>query len=496
MSFEEEFDKIVRAKADEENYPFDERNWEKTSSLIDADRKATRMLKLQKFYFPALLIIGLGSASIVAYNFLAPNEREVSVRSLASTTANSITSPSTAQIETNNLNKEITGSEQTKKSVESEAQENLSEKSPSGNQIITNATSKPSKIPTEKINSAAAESIASEVSRQKNEQSQAISLNDVTDMATESVQKNDLENTKIDHDKSAVASQIGKVNPDPASLAGTPASDKNEYKENAIVATSESTSAETQQFTSERLASVNSNLPYETTDRDILVMPFSMLSRYDDDYYRNNLKKKHFLNLEAGAGYLMGWDTKNGKDAKGLNWFGGLNYGFYLTQKISFGIGVQAYNIGNIEHAFYVNAKKEYSFGSSTSYTMITSNDLYYLAVPLKFNYSLNTSNTIGFGVNAAYLMSAANTVSTYSVQQEYGTSVPVSTHNTGIYEGTRLTNLMFSAHYNAKLNKRISVNAELNYGLTDIFENKGTITNKETPVGFRLSLQYTLFDK
>lgn len=496
MSFEEEFDKIVRAKAEEENYPFDERNWEKASALIASDRKAARVLKLKKFYFPALLVIGLGTAGIVAYSLIKSDEREISVLALAPVTTNSNPSPSAAQVEINNLNTKVAGKEQTKNSGKNKVQENASEKSLSVNQMTSRSTFESSKTPSDKINSTTTTKFASVVLQQKNELPEKPLINDAAGLGTGSDQSDDPENVVLANDESAVPSKNEKISSDVAPLANTGISDKNEFKENTGETTAESISAETRQFVSEQLVSVNSNLPHETADREILATPFTVLSRYDDDYYRNHLKKTHYLNIEAGANYLMGWDTRDGKDAKGLNWFGGLNYGFYLTQKVSLGMGVQAYNISHIKQAFYMNELKEYSFGSSTSYTVISSNDLYYLAVPLKINYHLNASNTIGFGVNAAYLMSAANTVSTYSLNQENGASLPVSMRNTCIYEGTRLTNLMLSAHYKAKLTKRMNVNAELNYGLTDIFENKGSITNKETPLGLRLSLQYTLFDK
>jgi len=42
----------------------------------------------------------------------------------------------------------------------------------------------------------------------------------------------------------------------------------------------------------------------------------------------------------------------------------------------------------------------------------------------------------------------------------------------------------------------RLYLNTELIYGVTDIFKNTKTNTNKEQPMGLRLSLQYTLFDK
>ena len=47
------------------------------------------------------------------------------------------------------------------------------------------------------------------------------------------------------------------------------------------------------------------------------------------------------------------------------------------------------------------------------------------------------------------------------------------------------------------KINKRFSLNGEVMYGLTDIFLNKNALNkNTESPLGLRISVKYTLFDK
>src|SRR4051812_6729806 len=70
MSFEEEFDKIIRQKAEDAKFPFDESNWEKTSRLIDADRKVTQMLSFKKFLLPGVLVIVAGSLGLASYAYL------------------------------------------------------------------------------------------------------------------------------------------------------------------------------------------------------------------------------------------------------------------------------------------------------------------------------------------------------------------------------------------------------------------------------------------
>ena len=66
MSFEEEFDKKVRQKAEGVDYPFDSSNWEKASRMIDAERLPGAVKAAGKSY--ASLGIGLfvGTAVLVS----------------------------------------------------------------------------------------------------------------------------------------------------------------------------------------------------------------------------------------------------------------------------------------------------------------------------------------------------------------------------------------------------------------------------------------------
>ncbi len=202
----------------------------------------------------------------------------------------------------------------------------------------------------------------------------------------------------------------------------------------ASVVPFELNSAEEVTLYAEQLNAVYSMLPFEVIESDLMPTPFTVLSRYDDDYFKNKkTPKTHYMNVELGGNYLLGWNAQNGKDGKGLNWFAGVNYGRYLSRKISISLGLQAYNIAHITQPFYFATSKEYGFGSKNIYTRVTSNQLYYIAVPLKFNYAVNSTNVIGFGVNAGYLVSANNTISKYYLlDNEEKTIGSLSSHSRG----------------------------------------------------------------
>jgi hypothetical protein len=245
----------------------------------------------------------------------------------------------------------------------------------------------------------------------------------------------------------------------------------------------------------ESITFITTPFPTYFSNQNIVLNKLNMFKHYDEDYYKNKNRKTHFLNVEAGACYLLGWDTKFGKDAKGFNWYGGLNYGLYLSKNTSISAGAQVYNISHIEQPFFTGSKTDYSFSSVTTNTTVTSNTLYYAAVPIKISYALNQQNKIGLGFNMGFLISSKNKIETYTLLDN-GKVNNVITNNTGAYKGVNTNNMLLNAFYTTQFTNRIGLNAEFIYGVSDIFNNTNTIKNIEKSLGLRLSLQYTLFDK
>ena len=71
-----------------------------------------------------------------------------------------------------------------------------------------------------------------------------------------------------------------------------------------------------------------------------------------------------------------------------------------------------------------------------------------------------------------------------------------ITTKSSGIYEGVRLNNILISAFYKTKLSKRMFLNTEVLYGVRDIFKNTPSNNYTQKPLGIRLGIQYTLFEK
>ncbi len=496
MSFEEEFDNIIRRKAEDEHYPFDQSNWDKASGLLDAERKAAGLLRLKRFYLPAALLVILGSAGFVTYSVLGTKNagEELAVVTETSAPAEK-TEQNTSEIKQINSDKSLNENITTNTPLNTSAgmtspESSKNFKTPGLSESTASTSSEKKNVTAKKDNSIAKTNL--------NRALNTIGLSGKDDTKEDSPDETSTKippvagfNSTADEKETENAGIQQKNSPDLSTVSKndeTPVVQSNETQTNTF----EEKSA------TEELSAVNSRLPLEMNEMELISTPFTYLKRYDDDYYKNtSTPKKHYLNVEVGGNYLLGWDAKKGKDGQGLNWFFGFNYGRYICKKTSLSLGIQAYNLANIKQPFYLISEKEYGFGSKNIYTRVTSNQLYYIAIPLKLNYAINSWNSIGLGVNAAYLVNAENTIEKYYLLDNEEKSIGSSTsHTKGIYKQTNMTNIMLSANYKTQLTNRIGFNLEFNYGLTDIFKNTDNIKTAEKPMGVRLSLTYTLFDK
>lgn len=448
MNLEEEFDGIIRKKANEINFPFDEKNWEKASAMLDADRKA--LVVANRTYYVASITGILFIVALVAgfnYSPLAIMEQQLAEKNIK------------LQRSTKFFDFETQGASVT-----------------IGNKIHEqnrHVQKKPW--------------LSNEIDVEKKGRFLAFSKKEpVNQTAISAVQRPLFTHPQVNNEKTSNNDNIvSKTNP----LASQQT--EREIDEARILQGKKDDEFYT-------LYSVVAEFPQpKSQDKEIDALPFIALNCYDEDYYKKNAKRKtHYLNFELGGVYLLGWNTKNGKDGQGADLFGGFNYGVYLNKKISLSAGLQSYNIRNIHQACYTNKKTEYDFGIVTSNTVITSNNLYYVAVPFKVNYALNSGNQISLGVNTGYAVRAKNTVETYKVQEDNIQSNVTTTKNTALYQNINSLNMMLTLSYKTEIVPRLFLNGEFIYGVTDIFKNNKNIKNHEEPIGFRIGFQYNLFDK
>lgn len=513
MSFEEEFDKKIKQKVDEASFPFDEGNWAKASNMLDAERNVVKGKSLNKFYLPALVFLMLTTVTLVTIKTTSTNQtnekgliaqaNEHQEKSLAQQKS---LSEETVAAQENSVTPENTEVLENINAIQSQENTSISDKpkviaEPSEKQSLevsnTNNQVSASKKETKKSK------VKTEVDNLRDNSSLSLAQHLATNNASDSDENVEQEDSKLTVEKIAtVSDETSNANKDALNIVATKSNQVTEeltQKEQTLETSANINALNAESSIKEstflNLNAIVTALPVQE-EKEIGNTPIILLARYDEDYYKKNAKPFHFLNIEAGASYLMGWQTQTGVDGEGLNWFGGANYGVYLSKKIAVGAGLQVYNISHIKDAFSKTTQVAYGFGSTSSTTIITTNSLYYISVPFKIYYTLNQSNQLGFGFNAGYLFNSKNTLDSFDLiegaKQNQHTEI-----KKGIYEGLSSTNMMLSAFYNMKINKRFSLNGEVMYGLTDIFLNKNALNkNTESPLGLRISVKYTLFDK
>jgi len=216
------------------------------------------------------------------------------------------------------------------------------------------------------------------------------------------------------------------------------------------------------------------------------------LKRYNDDYVITN-SSKFYVDLELGVNYFLGWENNGSVAAKGINGFGGIQAGYVLNKHFSLSLGTQIYNLDQINQQFYSGTSKIYDFGSTQTQTLISCQSMVFVSFPLRFYYSPDERHSIGLGLNAGALVSAVNQIETHQLSDGLVMNREVSSSKT-LYESMSSTNFIVSASIAQKIGSRVHLNVELNYGLSDLFQDTPTNNQHQNSSGVRVGLNYRIF--
>lgn len=486
MSFEEEFDKIIRQKAEEAKYSFDEASWHKVSGMLEAERKVAGAFRYKNILLSLGGLVVLGVAGYLTYSaYLVPTT--------GTTLANN--SPSSAEQLVSQKSAPAAVAPSSELAASETNIENASRKeTPQPKEIVASQSASPlSNTPL--TNPALAKKPATEA------QTPATAVNQKPKLTAEAVSQQSGSGTTTNPEQNHPTELAALPAPEEKGLSplkeeNTESALKPEQEENQNAPAQLANVTQAEQVVSESLNPIWAMLPLSDTEAQ-LKEPFPYPVIKDEDYYnKGKLNRKHYLTAEAGAMYLFGWDREAVKDGKGLDFFAGLNYGRYINRQLSISFGLQIYNIANINKPYYSVSRKEYGFGSTTIYTVVTTNNLVFASVPLRINYALNNFNVLSLGANVGYLASANSVVETYYLRDNEKINLTQPQRSNRIYEGTQSLNLMLTAAYSVQLTNRWGLKAEYVMGLTDLFKNSGTINSVEKTSGLRVGIQYTLFDK
>jgi hypothetical protein len=501
MSLEQNFDKIIKQKISEAEFPFDESNWQKAGKMIDAERGAAIGAKSGKmFLLIGTLFLGVAAGTFffltmksdkVDMTVISQNTNSINkiteVASQGNTEVNNVGQTGSTERSEQTTNTSISSNENNssvkmnKTSITLKKEENTTHENPAtentsvSNDAAVSAAAKNAAVPTENnLNEAAKPSTNANASKASN--------------APSNSKGNKTQNPA--HKPASKKPTLGKEAQDFYANNSKKPTNETQTPDEVLNASAQSNA----NLTSEYLDMHRSVLDMLTKDQVLKSSPHDFLRGFDEDYYKKSRRRIHYVNVEAGGAYMLGWTARNGTDAVGLNAFGGLNYEMKVKNILNFGIGAQFYNIGHINKSFYDRQNFEYDFGSNGHFTSITANSLYYIGIPVKVSRYITKSGKIGLGLNAGFLVGGKNTVTTYDESDLVKTNVKTTTGK-GVYEGLNTTNVMMSVFYTQHLSRRFSLNGEFIYGLSDTYKKAASLNSaKENNMGVRLSLQFTIF--
>lgn len=516
------FEKNLKRKLEEQEFPFDEKNWEKARVMIDASRSSH---KPWMFYLLSAVIVIVGSSFIYYYvsnntansnkNLLAVNEKAVVIKEFNSDNSLNSNNAST-NTEASVLNSDLKNSDATGNSSKQINTSNT-------NHLLLKKHTSPSMG--NKNNSGVNES---------SENTNGDSNNTFSNhpKGENNTSSNETKNTKQDNSEIiSNENQKNKITEKTKSSAVTEippvlGQNNNHSNSKSIVFTSNSDNANTNKLGIITNTNTTSDIKKETTrvtdsvgtvrnegiveTKSTIGDTVSIIPFIKTDSVANSgaitleppfkiKEKKNTLTAELGGIYLFGWNTGNNQEASGLNLTGGLNYNHYFSNQLSISTGIHYNSINNLSSSYVVNHVK-YDFGVQKEVTTINYIRLHYITVPVKLNVNLNKNNQIGFGGYFNALLNSDCKTNKYRTQNSEPTgenNLYSSKKEQGYLAGFNSYNIQASINYKRVLFKGLSINAEFIFGITDVKNNSHFNNNTtERATGTKLSLCYDLFKK
>lgn len=211
------------------------------------------------------------------------------------------------------------------------------------------------------------------------------------------------------------------------------------------------------------------------------------------DYAIKPMRQRQSVNIEFGLLYSGNWSEASFQSGDQFSVYGGLNYVKPFASGWSLSIGAQLYNLKGMDQVFYENSSNAFGFGSTTTQTVLTCHSMMFVSFPLRMLYQPTEDLGLSLGLHAGSLLTASNTeeINSYSDGQLSSYS---SRKQNGIYENMSSANFMLSAGVMTSLHERVSLQAELYYGITDLFaEQSGAVQHSN---GLRIGLLYRFTGK
>jgi hypothetical protein len=474
MTEQEKFDDLLRSKLEGRDFPFDETNWDKAEEAIDRSEKKRRYGIIALIFAAG---IGVGIAVMLPFINNTKSPGTVTPQ------------PSQQAVAANSLNP---GNTITANSgVQSQAQQTVTGNS----STVTQATTPQNNTPGKKNQKVSADSAkqysyvrpASERRKKRKGQTGFSPANNAAITYTRT------------HDENSPWAKSGKADNTTEQNNNTQSGNTSEVSSAGANKTPNTTSQAVQQnnnttSVSKQADSTHTSPPIAINDTANKKRDSSATTTLSSNTPPPAKPAKYshtLLSLDAGAGYSLGWEKEGGKQGNGLSPVFGISATHNFSKTISVFAGVQFNSLTNI-NTLYSNSSTQYDFGSYTNVNSVTLKTLYYMAIPLKIQYTILTDNIISLGITPLYLVNTSSTVVSYQ-QNYYGVSGNTAATKPGYMDGINPWDAQLTLAYRRKIN-HFTVSAEYYYGLLDI-ENNSFFENNvfERNSGFRLLLSFDI---
>lgn len=526
----DKFEKQVKDKYGNQEFPFDEQNWEKAAKMIDASRKGKNRGGIILFSAVALLC----TSGLVYYFGFSDSNKQLKENTLAVNEApinsekfsNEINEQPASQqnASENPVSENVTPGENTNSVNETLYTENKTvsnNTTPSSNTKKTNSVNslKTNPKPDKENNVAESNANSNPASNTKteaetNSNSHVAPETKAGETKNTSAQKTTTTKTNT-KTPPVLGNNVAQNSVKPVSVNVSGNETGNTEKLGDVSSTSE-TPAKTNTTVSDSSDnivaaavkpaknSVMDSVPaIRKSKADSLA---AMMPTGDGVSYATNVKAKEIHNaknilfMEAGTTYLFGWNGGGKNDANGFNLLAGINFQHYFTNSISAQIGVQYNSIGNLTNTTHTISNVKYDFGIEQDVTSIKYQRLHYVVAPLKIVFNAGEKNYIGIGCNIGYLLNSESKKEKYKTNSSDPNANKkdlTSTKETGYVQGFNPIDIQASISYRRRIYKGLSANAEFIYGLTDTKNNSFFKSNTfDRNMGVKVSLCFDLFKK
>ena len=554
MSEQEKYDELIRQKFAEKEFLFNEENWEKAEKMLDVSKKSKKI-----FWWGSIFVIGLITGVCIMFLFTKGHPPTQELVTDQSTQLKSIeknhSSLSSGTTEENVLKKNETDDLTIKRETESPSPAPDKNENHSGttSEILNNddhQSSQPSSPLLSKKNIPATGNFKNASTQRKEKKQNGIGWSTTDDEEPISFEENTSGNSISDKNKSLPAASHKKIKKNKINEATS-----NEDTQMALTEKKLMASHTTKQKIKEKKrepkeissalakkdiqkkdldkkgttitdsseqAEIKDSVMLQEMDKKQLVVGDSLPDSVKQEIKKpgadsipqkaDSVLKKELLQplpmdglasvtlltIDAGAHAQLGWKYGDTMEARGVTPIIGIGVTHYFNQKLSFCSGIQYGSVAYLKASSKKFSSTTYSFGSTTTETIIKPGVLNYLVIPLAIQYHFNERDAVFAGGNFSFLLNKKNKI---ELNYSHVVSVGLTESNdktTGNYYANSFNPLDAAAciGYRKKIISHFTITAIANIGLLDIKKNSFFSQNKfERNSGLKLVLSYAIFD-